>query len=158
MEGSGSLYITPRPRGGDWLEDDVRVLGRHGVGIAVSLLREDEQVALGLEHEAAACARQNIEFVSLPVEDRSAPDDAGEFIQAVHRLTQLVREGRIIAIHCRQSVGRAGLLAVSIAVASGVPLQDALEAVSRARGVPVPETTEQLGWLQRNVDRLSRRG
>jgi hypothetical protein len=36
-------------------------------------------------------------------------------------------------------------------------LENALEAVSVARGLRVPETREQLDWLRRNAGRLSLR-
>jgi hypothetical protein len=54
-------------------------------------------------------------------------------------------------------VAWSGLLAVSLAIASGIPLDVALECVSSARGVRVPETRQQREWLRRNVDRLSGR-
>ena len=121
----------------------------------VSLLREDEQRELGLEEEAAACSRCEIEFVSIPVPDLGAPSDGEKFVQAVHALANRVRAGANIAVHCRQSVGRSGMLAVSIAVALGLSLDSAVETVSRARGVPVPETKPQIDWLRLNVDALS---
>jgi protein-tyrosine phosphatase len=154
LDGPGSLYITMRPRGGDWLENDVAAWARQRIDVLVSLLREDEQIELGLEQEAATCTRHGIAFRSLPVADRSTPVDSGEFIVAVHQLAQLLRDGRNIAVHCRQGVGRSGLLAVSVAVGSGVPLDRALELVSTARGVRVPETGEQSDWLHRHVGRL----
>ena len=54
-----------------------------------------------------------------------------------------------------QSVGRSGVLAASVAMACGMPLQAALEMISKARGVPVPETQVQRDWLQRIEPRLS---
>jgi protein-tyrosine phosphatase len=154
---AGSLAIVPRPRGGDWLEDDVRRFLLHDIQVVVSLLCDSERSELGLEQEAAACSRHDIEFISLPVPDLSAPLDTGQFIEAVHRLATLVRGGTRIAVHCRQSVGRSGLLAVSVAIACGMALQTALEMVSKARGVSVPETAAQMDWLQRNAERLSSR-
>lgn len=151
----GTLSITARPRGGDWLEDDVTGLAQHGVRVVVSLLCDDEQTELGLHDEGAICAKHDIEFVALPVQDRGVPDNSSEFIAAVHRLASLVRDGSHIAVHCRQSVGRSGVLAVSIAVACGASLQKALDAVSEARGVSVPETNEQLEWLRQNAGNLS---
>jgi protein-tyrosine phosphatase len=151
----GSLAITPRPRGGDWLEDDIADLARSGVGVLVSMLREDEQHELGLEGEASACSRSQIEFVPLPVPDLGAPTDGEAFIRAVHGLADRIRNGESIAMHCRQSVGRSGMLAVSIAIALGVPLESALDAVSRVRGVSVPETKEQIDWLRWNAASLS---
>jgi hypothetical protein len=47
------------------------------------------------------------------------------------------------------------MLAVSITFALGFPLELAIDLVSRARGVPVPETTEQIAWLRRNAAALS---
>jgi protein-tyrosine phosphatase len=152
---AGSLAIVPRPRGGDWLDDDVRRLIDHGTQVLVSLLCDSECVELGLEEEAAACTGHHIGFISLPVPDLGAPVDTGEFIETVHRLATLIRGGTSVAVHCRQSVGRSGLLAASVAMACGMPLQVALETISKARGVAVPETQVQRDWLQRIEPRLS---
>ena len=105
----------------------------NGIDVLVSLLGEDEEIELGLEHEASVCSRYNIEFLALPVPDLGEPIDSDAFIQSVHRLAVSARGGRSIAVHCRQSVGRSGLLAVSIVLASGLPLDSALDVVSRAR-------------------------
>lgn len=37
-----------------------------------------------------------------------------------------------------------------ILTAQGIPLATALDLIGRARGVPVPETPQQLEWLQKN--------
>ena len=39
----GRLAIVPRPRGGDWLEDEVRAWREAGVDIVVSALEADEE-------------------------------------------------------------------------------------------------------------------
>lgn len=108
----------------------------HDIHVIVSLLCDSERAELGLDEEAAACSRHNMEFISLPVPDLGVPIDTGEFIEAVHRLTTLIRGGTRVAVHCRQSVGRSGLLAASVAVACEMPLQEALETISKARGRP----------------------
>jgi protein-tyrosine phosphatase len=155
MDLPGTLAITPRPRGGDWLDDDVAALAAEGVGVLVSLLGRDEQIELGLESEAAACGTHELEFVALPVPDLGVPVDTAQFVHAARHLATLIRTGTYVAVHCRQSVGRSGLLAVSIAVATGITLEAAIEAVTAARGVPVPETAVQSDWLWRNVGQLS---
>lgn len=151
----GTLAITPRPRGGDWLDDDIAALAAQGVGVLVSLLRADEQIELGLENEATACLAQGVEFIARPVLDLGAPIDSSAFVATVQGLAALLRAGKSVAVHCRQGVGRSGLLAVSIAVAAGVTLESAIEEVSTARGVRVPETAVQSDWLRRNVGQLS---
>lgn len=157
IDGPGALAITSRPRGGDWLADDVAALAQNGVEVLVSLLCDDEARDLGLQNEAAVCAQHNIEFISLPVTDMCAPVEDSSFILVVHRLAGRVSGGSSVAVHCRQSIGRSGVLAVSIAIATGLALESAVETVSVARGLRVPETTEQMNWLRRNADRLSSR-
>jgi protein-tyrosine phosphatase len=152
---AGTLAITPRPRGGDWLEVDVAALSAGGVNILVSLLESDEAAELGLTEEFACCAAHGIEFLSLPLPDLAAPSDSATFVTAATHLAQLLRQGKHIAVHCRQSVGRSGLLAVSVAVASGHELGEAVETVSKARGVQVPETPIQLTCLRRYEGHLS---
>lgn len=151
----GTLAITPRPRGGDWLRDDIQRLGAEGVGLLVSLLTRPEQQELGLEDEAGMCAACGVAFVSVPVADLGVPEDARSFIAVVGRLATALQAKRFVAVHCRQSVGRSGLLVTSIAVALGVPLVRAIEVISAARGVRVPETPGQMAWLRENEARLA---
>ena len=42
------LAILPRPRSGDWLEDEIRSLRGQGIDVLVSLLTPDETAELGL--------------------------------------------------------------------------------------------------------------
>jgi protein-tyrosine phosphatase len=149
------LAITPRPRGGDWLEVDLASLSERGINVLVSLLEFDEAAELGLTDESTCCATHGIEFLSLPVPDLGSPHDSETFVTAVINLARLLREGKRIAVHCRQSVGRSGLLAVAVAVASGLELSVAVETVSKARGVQVPETLTQLTWLRQHEGHLS---
>ena len=130
-------------------------MARRGIGVLVSLLREDEQRELRLEDEATACSRCQIDYIAVPVPDLGAPLDSGLFVQTVRGLADRLRDGAHLAVHCRQSVGRSGMLAVSIAITLGSPLDSALDIVSRARGVSVPETKEQFDWLRRNAGALS---
>jgi hypothetical protein len=48
----GRLAISSRPRGGDWLEDEVRAWQQAGIETIVSLLTKDEIAALELAQEA----------------------------------------------------------------------------------------------------------
>lgn len=49
----GRLGILPRPRGGDWLEDEVPSWRNSGLDVVTSLLTPDEVPELGLQDEAA---------------------------------------------------------------------------------------------------------
>jgi protein-tyrosine phosphatase len=158
LQARGVLAITSRPRGGDWLSDDIETLAAQGVQILVSLLTVEEEVELQLENEAALCILNGIEFVALPIPDLGIPSDGAAFIGVIRRLASAVRDGKSVAVHCRQSVGRSGLLAAAVAVALGESLEAAFEVVSAARGVRIPETLEQGHWLRQNYDKLSALG
>lgn len=154
IDAPGALAIATPPRGGDWLTDDLECLALDGVDTLVSMLCIDEQVELGLENEGALCALHGLHYSSVPVPDLASPPDSDRFLAAVRDISSLLRAGQTVAVHCQQSTGRSGLLAVSVAVALGATLERALDDVSTARGVRVPDTQAQLDWLRENVDRL----
>ena len=146
----GSVAIVPRPRGGADLAHDIRALRMTGITVLVSLLPPDEAAALGLGDEAAECRRHAIEHVTLPVADFAVPGDADAFGQAARELGDRALAGGRVAIHCRGSVGRSGVLAVAIGLSLGLELEDAIARVSKSRGVAVPETAAQRAWLRGN--------
>ena len=143
----GRLAIMPRPRGGDWLEDEIQSWRRSGVDVVVSLLTRDEQTELNLPNEAALCRVNNIEFVSFPIVDRSVPSSVEAFSKQVIKLAERLADGKNIAVHCRQGIGRAALVAICILVWSGFESAAAIEQVAAARGCAVPETPEQRRWI-----------
>src|SRR5215472_3224195 len=61
------LAITPRPRGEDWLEDDIRLLQRAGIDVVVSALTQVEAEELGLLREGQCCQNNGLEFHSFPI-------------------------------------------------------------------------------------------
>lgn len=145
----GRLAITARPRGGDWLSDEVAGWRRAGVTVVVSLLEADEERDLGLTDEASECAAHGLRFVPVPVPDRGLPTDRSAFAEAVFAVADELANGEKVAVHCRQGIGRSGLFAVAVLKALGVPTDDAIRAATSARGRPVPETPEQTEWLRR---------
>lgn len=72
--GRGHLSTMARPRGGDWLPDEVTDLAAAGVTVAVSLLTDAETAELDLAAEASAAQAAGIDFHRLPTPDRHAPD------------------------------------------------------------------------------------
>jgi protein-tyrosine phosphatase len=129
-------------------------LRRQGIDVLVSLLGLDEAAELGLADEPVACDAAGLEFLGFPIPDFGTPNDALKFIQTSNDLVGLIRMGKSIAVHCRQGIGRSGLLAVSVLLGTGVPLEAAIDAVSQARGVPVPEAPAQVEWLRQHQNQL----
>jgi protein-tyrosine phosphatase len=149
----GRLAVMPRPRGGDWLEDEVRSLRAAGVDVLVSLLTREEMEELELADEAACCAAVGIESISFPFADRGVPASVSDALHLVRRLAALIAGGNAVAVHCRQGVGRSGLVTACVLASLGDRPDTALERVARARGRPVPDTPEQRDWVLRFVER-----
>ena len=143
----GRLAILPRPRGGDWLEDEVRGWRAAGVDVIVSLLTSDEVTDLDLAQESCLCQAHGIDFRQFPIIDRSVPASRKATLEFVKKLAKLLAEGKSIAIHCRQGIGRSALMAACFLVLFGIVPEAAFQRVSEGRGCSVPETAEQRQWL-----------
>jgi protein-tyrosine phosphatase len=143
----GRFAVATRPRGGDWLEDEARGWRRAGLDTVISLLETDEAGELGLDHEGDVAAANSIGFVSFPIPDRGVPASTQEALSLMSTVNAALHAGKSVAVHCRQGVGRSGLIAAGVLVAAGASVEKAIDAVSSARGEPVPETPEQLQWL-----------
>jgi protein-tyrosine phosphatase len=143
----GRLSIMARPRGGDWLSDEIRALRDAGVDVLVSLLTAAEAVELGLLDEEAWCGRHALEYRWLPIADRGVPESRREVSQLLEGLAQDLANGRHVAVHCRQGIGRSSLIAACLIVAQGLSSEEAFERIAAARGCPVPDTDEQRAWV-----------
>jgi protein-tyrosine phosphatase len=146
---SGRLAIATRPRGGDWLEDEVSGWRRAGIHVVVSLLESDEAGLLGLSEESRVAEADGIRFISFPIPDRGIPASVPATIALMASIADALEEGKNVAVHCRQGIGRSGLIAAGILATSGANPDDAIKAVSSTRGLAVPETSEQRLWVQR---------
>jgi protein-tyrosine phosphatase len=146
--GAGWLSIMARPRGGDWLLEELHGLRRIGVEVLVCALTEAEQVELGLTEEATACTTAGLEFVAIPIPDRGVPDEH-TLRAVVDQLHATVTAGRHVVIHCRAGIGRASLLAGAVLVREGLSPERAWQKLAEARGMAVPDTEQQRRWLQR---------
>ena len=144
----GRLAIVPRPRGGDWLEDDVRVWQQAGLDVMVSLLTPDEIADLALAKEAELCQANSMQFISFPVTDRSVPLSRKATLELVKDLNKVLANGKNVAIHCRQGIGRSALIAACLLIIAGRDPETALQHISVARGCTVPETAEQREWVR----------
>lgn len=147
----GSLAIGPRPRGGDWLGDELGRWRASGVTDVVSLLTPPEVQELELQGEAAMCAQRGLAFHSLPIPDRAVPRSGPAFDLLLDSLLEALAAGRSVLVHCRQGIGRASLVATSLLIRVGTHPELALESVARARLRSIPDTEEQRDWLRARV-------
>jgi protein-tyrosine phosphatase len=100
-----------------------------------------------LQQEAGLSRTHGLRFLSLPIEDRGVPNSLSEAAGVVATVNDMLARGMNVAIHCRQGIGRSGMIAAAVLTASGLSPELALNRVSEARGLTVPETEQQRAWL-----------
>ena len=144
----GRLAVVTRPRGGDWLEGEASGWRGSGLDVVVSLLEKDEEAELELSHEGDVAQSKGVQFISFPIPDRGVPASTKDALALLGRIAAALAEGKNVAIHCRQGIGRSGLLAAGVLMASGTSVDKALAIVSAARGLTVPETPAQHEWIK----------
>jgi protein-tyrosine phosphatase len=147
------IAIVPRPRGRDWLLDDLRRLKQHGIDTLVSLLTAEEASELGLSDEAHYCTEADINFLVFPIPDREVPNSVTEFSKFTTAVEDELKKDRGIGVHCRAGIGRSSLLVACLLVRNGYTTDAAFDTIALSRGCPVPDTPEQRQW----VDRCARR-
>jgi protein-tyrosine phosphatase len=154
----GKLAISARPRGGDWLDEELASWRKSGVDEVVSLLTPEEVESLELQNEAAHSRDAGMQFRSFPIIDRSVPASKWDALRLIEVLNADLSAGKNVSVHCRQGIGRAGLIAASLLVARGLRPDEALERISLTRGVSVPETAEQRAWVKGLASELTEAG
>jgi protein-tyrosine phosphatase len=148
-EAPGRLATRPLPT-----PEDLASWRDAGADLVVSLLEPAEAAGWGWADEEERCAAAGLEFLSHPVRDHSVPSDEPAFDALARDLAERIGRGASVIAHCLGGIGRSGLLAGAVLVARGHPLEQALALVGDARGIPAPETHEQLSWLEGAVLRL----
>lgn len=147
----GRLGIVPRPRGGDWLADEVRSWRAAGLDIVTSLLTPDEAAEFELQQEATYCREEGLEFQSFPMPDYGVPRSRTGMMELVHTLAKALESGKNVGVHCRQGIGRSSVVVASLLVAAGEESDEAFRRIEKARGRPVPDTAEQREWVSENA-------
>lgn len=146
-EGPGALSTMARPRGGDWLADEMLALRDAGVDVLVSMLSHQELDELGLAEEASAAGTVGIRFLSLPTPDRGLPETRA-FRALVDDLVAAMDTGNHVVVHCRMGIGRSSIVAAAVLMARGSGAREAWSAISSARGLEVPDTEQQRQWVE----------
>ncbi|MBO0732113.1 MAG: dual specificity protein phosphatase family protein [Acidimicrobiaceae bacterium] len=152
----GGVDEIPLPEGPGrlWL------CGKHFVG-------PDPKAAMatcGADHIVCLCERSEIEVrypvyaswldanqgdrsLWFPVPDLHAPG-AEKTTVLLDRLEALIRDGRGVLMHCGAGIGRAGTIAAALLMHMGVPHEESLLVVAKARPGAGPEAGAQAELLE----------
>jgi protein-tyrosine phosphatase len=152
----GRLAVGPRPRGGEWLKDDVAGWKQAHVDGVLSLLTPDEERDLDLRKEAGEVRAQGMSFAAFPIPDRQIPASEAKLAKVLEGLNRDLGAGKNVLVHCQQGIGRSGLVAACLLVKKGMSPGAAVDSVSAARGVSIPETAEQRDWIDLHSSALTK--
>jgi protein-tyrosine phosphatase len=157
IAGGGSVSIMARPRGGDWIEDEMTAARASGVDVVVSALTEDEVRELELEGEEQAAQAAGVSFRSMPIPDRGVPSMEMGVATLLSQLAAAVHEGRHVAVHCRMGIGRSSMIAAILLALQGEDVDAVFQRLQAIRGSPIPDTEEQRSWTRHAVAALADR-
>lgn len=147
----GRLGVVPRPRGGDWLADEVRSWKGAQIDVVASLLTPEETAELDLQGEETLTREQGLGYCSFPIPDYSVPRSRADLLRFLDRLEEALESGKNVAVHCRAGIGRSSIVVASLLVSAGLEPKEAFRRIEKARGRPVPDTPEQRDWVAQNV-------
>ncbi|MEM6939056.1 MAG: dual specificity protein phosphatase family protein [Pseudomonadota bacterium] len=128
-------------------------LAAQGVTHVVSLLSPDETRALHMADMPGICTDLHMQHWWFPIADYAVPQMA-DFKVFIMRISTALQAGASVVIHCRAGVGRSGLTAACTLVALGQTPDAARQIVSKARGMPTPETPAQVSFISGFAENL----
>lgn len=134
---AGRLWLCGKHAIGPDVEGLLARVGADGV---VCLTERDELIHRYPEY--VAWLDRDERALWRPVHDLSAPPLAA-FTEVVEHVHAGMCAGRSLVVHCGAGIGRAGTLAVGVALRDGMPLDRALAHVAAHRPMAGPEVGEQ---------------
>ena len=98
------------------LNDDLLTIRNWGAIALVTLLDGSELNTLGVKELSRKAMSHNLVWLHLPIRNLSIPDEKfdEQWAWAGPRLSQWLREGHRIVIHCKEGIGRAGVVAARV--------------------------------------------
>jgi protein-tyrosine phosphatase len=115
--------------------------------VVLSLLTVEEDNDLDLRNEEREVQAAGMKFMSLPIPDRQVPGSESELTATIEQLDANLSSGKNVAVHCRQGIGRTGLVTSCLLVSKGLTPEQAVKRVKASRGLEIPETAEQRRWI-----------
>ena len=142
----GRLATAPAPSGSS-LDREIVDLLEAEVDIVVSLLASEEAASIGLADEAAVMNEAGISFQSIPTPDFGVLDDYRQAQAVISELVDHLKAGKTAVVHCRGGIGRSSTIAAVALTQLGLEPNEAMERITKARGLRVPETQAQRLWV-----------
>jgi len=153
----GKLLLHSMPGRYEAIERAWQQVKSEAVG-AIVCLAERYEIRLKSSQYAEALETGTIPCPVLPFEIREGgvPADRDAFWALANDVANRLQSGEGVLIHCAGGVGRTAMLAISVLLALGEPMDKAESVVSRAGSLV--ETTSQIEMLSWCAGKMSSKG
>jgi protein-tyrosine phosphatase len=153
----GKLLLHSMPGRFERIDRVWQQVESEAVGVIVCLV-EPYEINLKSSAYAAALEAGAVPCPVLPfsIREGGMPDDREGFWTLANDVADRLQSGEAVLIHCAGGAGRTAMLAVSVLLALGEPMNEAENAVSRAGSIV--ETMPQIEMLSWCAARASRDG
>jgi hypothetical protein len=148
------LAIVLRPRGEDWLDDEMLAPREAAIDVMVSMLEKNEEPMLGLERDAISAELASLSFINFLIPDRGTPLEKATFENFLEDIDYFLVNGKRVGIHCRASIGRSSVTA-DLLIRSAAPAKDAWLQIFMLPDCLDPDTEEQREWVDRHITATS---
>jgi ADP-ribosyl-[dinitrogen reductase] hydrolase len=119
------------------LDDDMNAIKAFGAAALVTLMPDSELQSLHVSPDQIRdkASELGIEWYQLPIPDAGIPDEGFElsWADAGRHLRTLLKDGKIIVIHCKGGLGRTGTIAARLLIEFGVAAETSIQSVRNAR-------------------------
>lgn len=142
----GQLWLASMPgRFEAWSAFEAQAL-RNRLALVVCLTPRDEIAELSpAYHAAVAGGRMPFRWMSLPMRNFGVPEDRAAFRRQVEEITDALRRGEAVLLHCAAGIGRTGSTAACVLKALGLGTQEAVQRVLEAGSNP--QNAQQSGLV-----------
>ena len=152
----GNLGMMARPKGNDWLEDEILKLKKFKVGVVVSLLEKHEELTLEIAEESRLCSKHDIEFINFSIPDRGTPKDINAFVTLITHIDSRLKDEKNVVVHCRMGIGRTTLVTAALLLKNDFEPEDIFSYLSEIRTLTVPDTKAQKEWIYAIKNKLKK--
>lgn len=149
----GAIGMMARPKGGEWLENEIAILKNTNIDCVVCLIEYHEMLELNIEKEEFYCNENNIEFIHFPIKDYSLPKK-NKYLDLIEDINERLKLNQKIVIHCRMGIGRTSTVTAGVLIKNNIHIEDVFEFISLKRTIEVPDTEEQKEWVLSLMNKL----
>jgi protein-tyrosine phosphatase len=114
---------------------DLTAIRNWGAVAVVTLLDSLELRILGAVDLPNTAEWLNLLWFHLPMDNKGIPGSNFETLwdSVGPQLCQMLREGKRIVVHCKEGIGRSGIIAARLLIELGTPHDQAIKAVQKAK-------------------------